>query len=111
MDWNLIITKIFEVMKRILGYMNSLSENNFMLVNYGALSGENVPQGVKTWFFMSFVILIFLAILASDSFRWKEPIEEIKEWPYKISIIKVLIFSATIFSIHTFYKMLIISVL
>lgn len=100
MDWQLIWLDIQELALEFYNFTMTQGENNFRLVN-------DLQHEAGFFYQTSFVVMVLLAIFASDSFLWAHPIEEIKQWGKKISIIKVVVFSATIFSIHTFYKMLV----
>lgn len=82
-------------------------ENKFMLVDADLLHGNNVPDEVMYFFIGSFAVMMLLAIFACDSFQLFHPIEGMREWKSKISIVKVIFFTAAVFSFHTFYKMLI----
>lgn len=107
MDWQLIWKKIQELAISFYNFTMTEGESNFMLVNKELLYSKNVSDEVAIFFLASFVIMALFAVLACDSVRFFHPIQGIKEWGSKISIIKVVIFSATVFSIHTFYKMLV----
>lgn len=107
MDWQLIWEKIQKLAISFYNFAMTEGESNFMLVNKELLYGNNVSDEAAIFFLASFVIMALFAVLACDSLHFFHPIQEIKEWGSKISIIKVVIFSATVFSIHTFYKMLV----
>ena len=107
MDWEAIWLKIQEFAINFYHFAMNEGENKFMLVDTNLLHGNNVPDQVMYFFIGSFVVMIILAILACDSFQLFHPIEEIREWKSKISIIQVVFFAAAVFSFHTFYKMLI----
>lgn len=107
MNWQLLWEKIQELAISFYNFAMTKGESNFMLVNKELLYGDNVSDEAAIFFLASFVIMALFAVFACDSVRFLHPIQEIKEWGGKISIIKVVIFSATVFSIHTFYKMLV----
>lgn len=107
MEWQLIWEKIQELAISFYNFAMTEGESNFMLVNKELLYGNNVSDEAAIFFLASFVIMALFAVFACDSLHFFHPIQEIKEWGSKISIIKVVIFSATVFSIHTFYKMLV----
>lgn len=107
MDWELIWEKIQEYAIMFYNFAMTEGENRFMLVDRNFINGYNVPEQMRHFFIGSFVVMILLAIFACDSFRLFHPIVGIGEWKSKISIVKVIIFAAAVFSFHTFYKMLI----
>lgn len=107
MDWEAIWQKIQEFAINFYHFAMNEGENKFMLVDTNLLNGNNVPNEVMYFFIGSFVVMILLAILACDSFQLFHPIEGIREWKSKISIVQVVFFAAAVFSFHTFYKMLI----
>lgn len=129
MSFEIIWQKIVEFAKMFYNYAMIQGESDFMLVNSDFLNGKNVleesihfffhPFKMSEWilsnvpketiyFFVgSFILMVMLAIFASDSFNILHPTEGIREWKSKISIAKVLIFAASVFSFHTFYKMLV----
>ena len=107
MDWELIWQKIQAYAISFYHFAMTEGESNFMLVNHNIVQNSYLPDETRHFFMGSFVVMVLLAILACDSFKATAPIEGIKEWKSKISIIKVVIFSAAVFSLHTFYKILI----
>ncbi|EHL14784.1 hypothetical protein HMPREF9630_00827 [Peptoanaerobacter stomatis] len=107
MELEAIWQKIVEVALTFYNYAMTQGESNFMLVNSDFINGNDVPEEAMYFFIGSFIIMILCAIFACDSFNIFHPIEGISEWKSKISILKVVIFAAAIFSIHTFYKMLV----
>ena len=107
MDWQLILKKIQELAISFYNFAMTKGESNFMLVNKELLYDNNVSDEVTVFFLASFVIMAVFAVFACDSFHFFHPVQEIREWGSKISIIKVVVFSAAVFSIHTFYKMLV----
>ncbi len=107
MDWQLIWTKIQELAISFYNFIMTKGESNFMLINRDLLHGFDAPDEITVFFIGSLVIMALLAVFACDSMHFFHPIQEIKEWGQKVSIIKVVAFSAAVFSIHTFYKMLV----
>lgn len=107
MDWETIWQKILEFISSFVHYAMNEGENKFMLVNYEYIYSEQAPEGATYFFVWSFVVMALLAIFACDSFRLLHPIQGIKEWKTKISVVKVVFFAAAVFSFHTFYKKLI----
>ncbi len=106
MDWELIWARIREYAVAFYDFAMTQGENKFMLVDNSLIYSRYVSEETQYFFVGSFIVMAVLAILACDSFRLLHPIVEIREWKYKISIVKVVIFSAAVFSLHTFYKML-----
>lgn len=107
MSFEIIWQKIVELAMRFYNYAMTQGESNFMLVNSDFLNGSDVPKEAMYFFIGSFVVMVLLAVFACDSFNILHPIMGIGEWKKKISIVKVVIFAAAIFSFHTFYKMLV----
>ncbi len=107
MEWETIWIKIKEFVISFYNFAMNEGENKFMLVDMNLLYGRNISNEMRNFFFGSFVIMVIFAILACDSFRFFHPINDIREWKSKISIVKVIFFAAAVFSFHTFYKMLI----
>ncbi len=107
MSFEVIWQKIVEFALMFYNYAMTQGESNFMLVNSDFLNGSDVPEEAVYFYIGSFIIMVLLAIFACDSFNLFHPIEGISEWKSKISIVKVVIFAAAIFSFHTFYKMLV----
>ena len=107
MNFDAIWQKIVELSLRFYNYAMTQGESNFMLVKSDFLGGSSVPKESMYFFFASFAVMVLLANYACDSFHPFHPIEEISEWRSKISIVKVIIFAAAVFSFHTFYKMLV----
>lgn len=83
----------------------NVGENRFLLVDVDLVFNKNVPDSVQYYFIGSFILVALIAIFASDSFKFLHPFAGIKEWPSKINVLKVTIFAAAVFSLHTFYKM------
>ncbi len=100
-----IIDKIVEYAIRFFNYTMNVGENKFMLVDFDILNGDDISDEVGIFFIASFVIMSLIAILAADSFNIFHPIQGIKEWKTKIHVVKVTVFAAAVFSLHTFYKM------
>ena len=88
-------------------YMMTHSESKFILENRSFQFILEDGSFQKNSTIYAFVLMVILVIYASDSFNFFQPIEEVREWKGKISVLKVVIFSATIFSMHTFYRMLV----
>ena len=111
MDFEQILQQILEIVyewaKRFFHYAMNVGENRFLLVDVNVLFNKNLPENVQWYFVGSFLFVALIAIFASDSFRVFHPLEGIKEWPSKINVLKVTIFAAAVFSLHTFYKMLV----
>ena len=61
-----------------------------------------------TMYFGTFFIVALITIFATDSFHPFNLGQGILMWFKKVSILKVTIFAAAVFSLHTFYKMLIL---
>lgn len=107
MGWEAIYEKIREYAMDFYDFAMIQGENKFMIVDSRIINARNIPDQVLYFFMGSFIVMVLLAILASDSFRLFHPIQGIKEWKNKISFFTVVIFTAAVFSFHTFYKMLI----
>ncbi len=111
MDFEQILQQVLEIVyewaKRFFHYTMNVGENRFLLVDIDLVFNKNVPDSVKYFFIVSFLLVTVIAIFASDSFKIFHPIAGIKEWPSKINVLKVTIFAAAVFSLHTFYKMLV----
>lgn len=107
MDFELIWQKIVEFALMFYNYAMTQGESNFMLVDMNFINGKDVPDEAMYFFIGSFIVMILCAIFACDRFELFHPIEGIKDWKNKISIVKVVVFAAAIFSFHTFYKMLV----
>ena len=114
MDFEQILEQILETLYewavRFFHYTMNVGENRFLLVDVDAVFNDNVPDEVKYYFIGSFLIVTLIAILASDSFKVLHPFAGIKEWPTKINVLKVTVFAAAVFSLHTFYKMLVTAI-
>lgn len=108
MNWETIWLKIKEFALMFYNFAMNEGENKFMIADMNIVKGNNVPDEVMYFFIGSFVVMGLLAIFASDSFHFFHPLEDIKEWKDKISIAKVVVFAAAVFSFHTFYKMLVV---
>ena len=107
MEGQIIWTKIQEYAIRFFEFLMTNGESNFMLVNMDFLSETSVSDEISKIFVASFVIMTLFVILASDTFRFFHRKQVMFEQGKKISIIKVIVFSATVFSLHIFYKMLV----
>ena len=107
MNFEVMWQKIVDFANMFYSYAMTQGENKFMLVDSDLMNGIDVPEETMLFFIGSFIVMLLLAIFASDSVNLFHPMEEIREWNTKISIIKVIIFSAAVFSFHTFYKMLV----
>lgn len=111
MDYEQIMQQAIEIIyewaKRFFHYTMNVGENRFLLVDVDVVFNKNVPDNVKYFFIGSFLLVAVIAIFASDSFRIFHPFAGLKEWPNKINVLKVTIFAAAVFSLHTFYKMLV----
>lgn len=103
----LLCEKIKEYALAFYDFAMIQGENKFMLVDSRFFDGRNIPDQVLYFFMGSFIVMAVLAILACDSFRLFHPIQGVGEWKSKISIFNVVTFTAAVFSLHTFYKMLI----
>lgn len=107
MNFEIIWQKICEYAIMFYNYAMTQGESNFMLVDMNFINGNDVPKEALYFFIGSFVVMILAAVFACDSFNLFHPIEGIREWKSKISIVKIVIFTAAVFSFHTFYKMLV----
>lgn len=107
MNFEIIWQKICEYANMFYNYAMTQGESNFMLVDMNFINGNDVPKEALYFFIGSFVVMILAAVFACDSFNLFHPIEGIREWKSKISIVKIVIFTAAVFSFHTFYKMLV----
>lgn len=107
MNFEMIWQKIVELAMMFYNYAMTQGESNFMLVNSDFLNSNDVPEEAMYFFIGSFIVMVLVAVFACDSFNLFHPIEGISEWKSKISIVKVVIFAAAVFSFHTFYKMLV----
>ena len=102
MTAELILNKAVELIKAFFIYTMTVGESNILITD------STWMDYVSDNFFLMiapFLISATILALGSDSFLLFHPIDEISEWFKKISILKVTIFSAAIFSLHTFYKM------
>ncbi len=86
-------------------YVKSSGENSFMIIERSRFLENNAPKEDVLFFAGSLVLMLVISVFACDSFRIFSPINGLKEWKSKISIVKVIVFAATVFSIHIFYKM------
>lgn len=107
MNYEEIGQKIREWAMQFYQYAMTQGENNFRIADPHILHGSNVPMDQLIYFFASFIVVLFTVIYSCDSVQILHPIDGIREWKYKISIIKVLGFSTAVFAFHTFYKMLV----
>lgn len=107
MNFEIIWQKICEYAIMFYNYAMTQGESNFMLVDMNFINGNDVPKEALYFFIGSFVVMILAAVFACDSLNLFHPIEGIREWKSKISIVKIVIFTAAVFSFHTFYKMLV----
>lgn len=88
-------------------YVMTQGENKFIIV----IPFENSTQNEAIPFFKAaLVIMVVCAVFACDKFDVFHPIIGMKEWGKKISLVKVIVFAAAVFSFHTFYKMLVTTV-
>lgn len=108
MNGQLIWSKIKELAISFYNFIMAEGEINLLMVSEEFWVGDNASGQSATVFLLMLVLMAVIVVFASDSVRFLHPIQEIKEWGGKISFVKVVIFSATVFSIHTFYKMLVI---
>lgn len=108
MSFKVIWQKIVEFAMKFYNYVMTQGESDFMLINSDFMNGSDIPEQMQYFFIGSFIVMVLLAIFACDSFSlfdlFDDPIEFILD---KGSIVRVVIFSAAIFSFHTFYKMLV----
>lgn len=107
MSLEMIWQKVCEYAIMFYNYAMTQGESDFMLVDRNFINGNDVSEEALYFFIGSFIVMILAAVFACDSFNLFHPIEGIGEWKSKISIVKVVIFAAAIFSFHTFYKMLV----
>lgn len=107
MKFDMIWQKLVEFAIQFYNYAMTQGESNFMIVNSKFMDRSDIPEEAKFFYFGSFIVMVIVAVFACDSFMLFHPIEGIKEWKNKISIVKVIIFAAAIFSFHTFYKMIV----
>ena len=105
MTFEQICEKVVELASSFFSYAMNVGENRFMIVDADLWYSKNVSDEVGYYFIASFLIMTIITILACDSFNFFHPIEGLHEWSYKIHILKVIVFAAGIFSLHTFYKM------
>ena len=105
MNYEEIGQKIREWAMQFYQYAMTQGENNFRIADPHILNGSNVPVDQLIYFFASFIVVLFTVIYSCDSFQILHPIDGIREWKYKISIIKVLGFSTAVFAFHTFGRM------
>ena len=85
-------------------YVMTQGENKFTIV----IPFENGTQNEAIPFLKAaLVIMVVCAVFACDKFDVFHPIIGMKEWGKKISLVKVIVFAAAVFSFHTFYKMLV----
>ena len=106
MDVSMLWEKIVEYAKAFFAYVMNVGENRFMFIDNNIFSGDATEEQT-VYCIISFIIMAVIVIFASDSFKLFHPIEGLREWPEKINFLKVIIFSAAVFSLHTFYKMLV----
>ena len=99
-----ILDRIVEFAEDFFYFTMNVGEGRFLVVNNSAVLGE-IEDRQAIFFIVSLLLMTLIAIFASDSFLITSPIEGIAEWKFKIHILKVIIFSAAVFSLHTFYKM------
>ncbi len=102
------IEQIIEVIQsNILSFYRfvmSHSENSFLVITVKFYKLDNIRTEILLYY-MSFIFLMLLfAALACDSFRLLHPMDGLSEWGEKIHIGRVLIFDASIYSLHIFYK-------
>jgi len=107
MNYEEFLDKITSFAIWFFNFAMNQGENKFMLVDNDFINASDVSDQMMWMFLLSFVIVAVIAIFASDSFHPFSPHEGILMWLKKISVLKVTIFAAAIFSLHTFYKMLI----
>jgi len=107
MNKEIIWEKIQEFAIAFYNFAMTQGENDFLLTKIDWIHRNDLPQATLFFLLGSFAIMVLFVIFASDSFLWFTPLEEIMEWGEKISILKVVVFAAAVFSFHTFYKMLI----
>lgn len=107
MSFEIIWQKIVELARTFYNYAMTQGESNFMLVNSEFRNRSDIPKEAMYFYVGSFIVMVLFAVFACDSFDLFHPIDGIREWKSKISIVKVIIFAAAVFSFHTFYKMLV----
>lgn len=107
MTYEDIWTKIREFAVWFFHFAMNEGENKFMLVDADFLHAYRVSSEVQWMFFITFAVVALIAIFASDSFHPFKKELGIFMWFKKISVFKVTVFAAAVFSLHTFYKMLI----
>lgn len=107
MNFEMIWEKIKELAIVFYNFAMTQGESRFMLVDMDLMNSNEVPEEAAYFFIGSFIVMVLLAVFACDRFELFHPIEGMKEWKSKISIVKVIIFTAAVFSFHTFYKMIV----
>lgn len=95
------------------GYLTQNGEINFSVLGVDALENIKAVAGLhkgafvdNLQFYVPLLIIFTIAIFATDSFRVFEPLEGLSETFTKISMLKVIVFGATCFSLHAFYKII-----
>ena len=106
MSIDVIWKRIVEFALMFFNFAMNEGENRFMIADANEFAGS-VPIQVRIFYIMSFIIMTLTAVFASDRIPFISPKEEKKEDENQVGFIKVMVFSAAVFSIHTFYKMLI----
>lgn len=107
MTYEYVWAKVQEFAVWFFNFAMNEGENKFMLADSEFVNARNVSNQMMWMFLGSFVVVALIAILSSDSFHPFALHEGIFLWFKKISVLKVTIFAASVFSLHTFYKMLI----
>ena len=102
-----IWSNVKDLLYRFFQFTLAHGENDFMLVNDEFMNGDGAGPEAIIFYLASFVIMVLFAFLSCDSFLLNDLGREFKEAKNKVSFFKVLVFTAGVFSIHTFYKMLV----
>lgn len=108
MNFEIIWRKIQEFAMWFFHFAMNEGENKFMLVDQNLLRVDKINTQTMTMYFGTFLIVALITIFATDSFHPFNLGQGILMWFKKVSILKVTIFAAAVFSLHTFYKMLIL---
>jgi len=108
-----MVIDLYGMWKSYVEYLLSNSEINFSVLDVDVMENIKSVAGLhkgafmdNLQFYIPLLIIFLIAVFASDSFKVFEPIEGLSETFSKVSLLKVVVFGATVFSIHAFYKII-----